>query len=223
MNKDEDKTKTKPKTKMKNEVKAKSNTKPQSKAKTKPKTELDEIKTEKKKPYKYDPAYHDAWAFSLAIKGATDEEIAEAFDVNIRTIFRWSVTKNDKGEEVLTSFGEARRSGKQQADAQVEKKLYDMCMGYDATEIEQVIIHGKNGEINIKETLKKTKHVPPNVMAIMYWLNNRSRKTGEWSQKQDVNVSFGDDSIREAVKELTLEEARAKLESIRNEKNEENK
>ena len=23
-------------------------------------------------------------------------------------------------------------------------------------------------------------------MAQMYWLNNRSRKTGEWSQRQDV-------------------------------------
>ena len=66
-------------------------------------------------------------------------------------------------------------------------------MGYDATEIEQIIDHGKNGQINIRETLKKTKHVPPNVMAIMYWLNNRSRKTGEWSQKQDVNLSFGEE------------------------------
>jgi hypothetical protein len=29
-------------------------------------------------------------------------------------------------------------------------------------------------------------------MAGMYWLNNRSRRSGEWAQKQDVNVSFGD-------------------------------
>lgn len=25
-------------------------------------------------------------------------------------------------------------------------------------------------------------------MAIMYWLNNRKRKTGEWSQKQDITL-----------------------------------
>lgn len=32
------------------------------------------------------------------------------------------------------------------------------------------------------------KRVPPDVMAIMYWLNNRKRKTGEWSQKQDITL-----------------------------------
>lgn len=28
---------------------------------------------------KYNPEYHDDWAWSLAIKGATNDEIAEAF------------------------------------------------------------------------------------------------------------------------------------------------
>ena len=38
--------------------------------------------------------------------------------------------------------------------------------------------------------------------------------------RQDVNVNFGDDSIAEAVRELTLEEARAKLAAIRASKDE---
>ena len=140
--------------------------------------------------YKYDPRYHDPWVFSLATKGATDGDIAAAMGISRRTVLRWSVRTDEKGEEALTSFGEARRHGKQQADAMVERKLFDMCMGYDATEIEQVIDHGKSGQVAIRETLKKTRHVPPNVMAIMYWLNNRSRKTGEWSQKQEMEHSF---------------------------------
>ena len=70
----------------------------------------------------------------------------------------------------------------------------------------------------LKETRTTKKHITPDTMAIMYWLNNRSRKTSEWSQRQDVNLSFGDDSIREAVRELTLDEARAKLAAIRAEK-----
>ena len=32
---------------------------------------------------KYNPEYHDDWAWSLAIKGATNDEIAEAFGISI--------------------------------------------------------------------------------------------------------------------------------------------
>ena len=144
-------------------------------------------------PYKYDPKYHDPWVFSLAIKGATDEEIAEAMGISRRTVMRWSVTKDDRGDEILTSFGEARLNGKEQADAQVVKKLFDLCMGYEYKEIEQIIDHGKDGRMKIRETLTKTKHLPPSIMAIMYWLNNRSRKTGEWTQKQELNLTIGEE------------------------------
>jgi len=173
-----------------------------------------------REPYKYDSNYHDAWVFSLAIKGATDEEIAEAFGVSRKTIERWSETTDEKGEKVLTSFGEARRMGKQQADAQVVKRLYERCLGYDVTEAQQIIEHDSKGTPRVKETRTVKKHVPPDTMAIIYWLNNRSRKTGEWSQRQDINVNV-DDSIRNAVHELTLDEAREKLAAIRSSNNEE--
>ena len=152
-----------------------------------------EKKASNRSPYKYDPKYHDPWVFSLAIKGATDEEIAEAMGVSRRTIMRWSVTKDSRGDETFTSFGEERLNGKEQADGKVVKKLFDLCMGYDYKEVEQTLVHREKGEIKIRETLTKTKHIPPNVMAIMYWLNNRSRKTGEWTQKQDNGFAAGDE------------------------------
>lgn len=34
-----------------------------------------------------------------------------------------------------------------------------------------------------------TKHVPPDTMAIMYWLNNRCKHTGEWAQTQKLELS----------------------------------
>jgi hypothetical protein len=170
-----------------------------------------------REPYKYRPEFHDAWAFSLSIKGATDEEIAEAFGVNRKTINRWSYTTNDKGEDVLTSFGEALLHAKEQADAQVVKKLFERCMGYDVEEEQKTIDVNKDGSSKIGQIRTVKKHIPPDTMAMMYWLNNRSRKTGEWSQRQEVSVGFGDDSIREAVRELSLEEARAKLTAIRSE------
>lgn len=166
-------------------------------------------------PKKYNPQYHDTWAWSLAMKGATDQEIAEAFGVSRQTIIRWSKTTDKEGNEVLTSFGEAIQTGKAAADAQVERKLFERCLGYEYEEVKQVIDHDAQGRPTIKRSEVTKKAVPPDTMAIMYWLNNRKRKSGEWSQRQDVNLSFEDDSIRDAVRELTLDEARAKLAALR--------
>lgn len=166
-------------------------------------------------PKKYSPAHHDSWAWSLAIRGATDQEIADAFGVSRQTLIRWSWTKDDKGDKILTSFGEALQSGKEPADAKVERKMFERIMGYSYEEVKRFIKYDENGRSIIKKTEITVKHIPPNEMLIMYWLNNRKRKTGEWSQRQDVNVSFGDDTIRDAVRELTLDEARAKLAAIR--------
>jgi transposase len=148
-------------------------------------------KNENKTAYKYNEKFHDAWAFSLAIRGATNEDIADAFEVDRKTITRWCTKITDDGEKILTSFGEALQAGKGPADAQVVKKLFERCIGYDAVEtvktIETDVVTGKP---SVKESKVTTKHIAPDVMAIMYWLNNRFRKTGEWSQRQDVNVSF---------------------------------
>lgn len=160
---------------------------------------------------KYNPSYHDAWAWSLAIKGATDQEIADAFGVSRQTIIRWSKTKNEKGDEVLTSFGEALQTGKEAADAQVEKKLYERCLGYEHDEVKRILKADASGRQSLEKTEVTHKTVPPDTMAIMYWLNNRKRRTGEWSQRQDVNLSLEGGNIREAVRELSLDEARAAL------------
>jgi hypothetical protein len=141
--------------------------------------------------YKYDAKFHDPWVFSLALKGATDEEIAAAMGVSRMTIDRWSTVTKD-GEKVLTSFGEKRRAGKEQADALVVAKLYERCIGYEVEEEVKTIDVSREGTTKIGTIKTTTKHIAPDTLAIMYWLNNRTRKTGEWSQKQDVNVSFDD-------------------------------
>ena len=68
-------------------------------------------------PLKYNPAYHDDWAWSLAIKGATDQDIADAFRVSRRTIIRWRQT--------YPSFNTACQSGKEVADAKVQTSPFD--------------------------------------------------------------------------------------------------
>lgn len=83
-------------------------------------------------PNIYNEKYHDRWAWSLALKGATDADIAEAFGISVRTLHRWK-----KEHE---SFAEALGPGKDVADAQVKHSLYQRAVGYDAKDIEQIIV-----------------------------------------------------------------------------------
>lgn len=127
----------------------------------------------------YNPDYHDDWAWSLALKGATDQELAEAFGVSKRTILRW---KNEH-----PSFAEAYQRGKDVADAKVKKALYQRAIGYEVTEKESTVdVDPKTGESKPVRVKTITKQIAPDTMAIMYWLNNRSK--GEFAQRQEVTL-----------------------------------
>ena len=127
----------------------------------------------------YNPDYHDDWAWSLALKGATDQELAEAFGVSKRTILRW---KNEH-----PSFAEAHQRGKDVADAKVKKALYQRAIGYEVIEKESTVdVDPKTGESKPVRVKTITKQIAPDTMAIMYWLNNRSK--GEFAQRQEVTL-----------------------------------
>ena len=57
----------------------------------------------------------------LCMRGGTDEDLADAFEVSPRTINRW---KKDYPE-----FAEALAAGKEYADAEVELSLYKRAKG----------------------------------------------------------------------------------------------
>lgn len=127
----------------------------------------------------YNPDYHDDWGWSLALKGATDQELAEAFGVSKRTILRW---KNEH-----PSFAEAYQRGKDVADAKVKKALYQRAIGYEVIEKESTVdVDPKTGESKPVRVKTITKQIAPDTMAIMYWLNNRSK--GEFAQRQEVTL-----------------------------------
>ena len=127
----------------------------------------------------YNPDYHDDWAWSLALKGATDQELAEAFGVSKRTILRW---KNEH-----PSFAEAYQRGKDVADAKVKKALYQRAIGYEVIEKDSTVdVDPKTGESKPVRVKTITKQIAPDTMAIMYWLNNRSK--GEFAQRQEVTL-----------------------------------
>ena len=133
---------------------------------------------------KYNPEYHYDWAWSLAIKGATNKEMAEAFGISLRTVIRW-MNEHE-------SFADAVERGKNIADAKVERSLYQRAIGFEITDTEKTVDMDKDGNpkpVRIKNTTRK---IVPDTMAIMYWLNNRKR--GQWSQRQEVALSASDNS-----------------------------
>lgn len=89
-------------------------------------------------------------------------------------------------EKKYPDFAEALANGKKAADARVEKSLFKRCMGYDVEEEEKLIEVHKDGSSKIGTVRTKRRHIPPDTMAMMYWLNNRSRDTGEWAQAQNI-------------------------------------
>ena len=84
---------------------------------------------------KYNPDYHDNWAWSLAAMGATNEEIAKAMGVSKRTIIRWSQDHE--------SFGSALAQGKGVSDAKVIRSLYQRAVGYEYEEEKKIIEYDK--------------------------------------------------------------------------------
>lgn len=180
-------------------------------------------------PSIYRQDVHDDWGWALAAKGKTDAEIASEFGVSKRTVDRWKwktdasgkpvLDKN--GEKVLSSFGMSLVTAKEIADAKAEHSLYLLCTGYDYVEEEKILEYEMDGSVKPVRVRTKKVHVKPDVMAIMYWLNNRSRKTGEWRQKQEVSLEGSidiqeqDRRTRELLDRMTDEQL-AQYESLCN-------
>lgn len=101
---------------------------------------------------------------------ATDEEIADFFDIDVSTVDRWKLSHED--------FGKALKIGKEAADQRVERSLYQKAVGY-SQEDTKVFLH--EGEPVLA---KYTKHYAPDTTAMIFWLKNRKRV--EWREKQEI-------------------------------------
>lgn len=129
------------------------------------------------RPTDYVPEYCQI-AHDLAQGGATDREVAEALDIDERTLYRW---KHSHPE-----FSQALAIGKETADDRVEQSLYRRAVGYsfDAIKINQY-----EGEPVITPYVE---HVPPDIGAIQFWLKNR--RADKWKDKRETSLSNPDGS-----------------------------
>lgn len=134
-------------------------------------------------PSKYKDEYAKQ-AYKLCLLGSIDKDLADFFEVCEATINNW---KHDYPE-----FLESITGGKLSADATVAKSLYKRCNGYEQPEDK---IFNANGEPLVVPT---TKHVAPDITAIMFWLKNRQPKL--WRDKSEIDNTSSDGSMSPQAK-----------------------
>ena len=123
------------------------------------------------RPSQYKPEYTEQ-TYKFCLLGATDEDLANFFEVTTTTIDNW---KNKKPE-----FLGAIKRGKEIADAEVGKSLYQRANGYEHKE-DKIFLH--EGETTIVET---TKHYPPDPVSMIFWLKNRQAQ--KWRDRKEVDL-----------------------------------
>lgn len=124
------------------------------------------------RPSKYKEEYCKQ-AEKICLLGATDEFLADYFEVNVSTLNEWKVRHPE--------FREAIKKGKDDADLKVAESLYYRACGYSHKEEK---VFNNQGEIVTHET---TKHYAPDPTALIFWLKNRQPK--QWRDKQELDVN----------------------------------
>lgn len=113
-------------------------------------------------------------AKKLCSLGATDIEIADFFEVDVRTIYRW---KHDHDE-----FCQALKGGKDEADTRVQRSLYQKAIGYEQDEVKIFMPAGSEEPVYAPFRAK----IAPDTTAAIFWLKNRN--PNEWRDKATTEI-----------------------------------
>ncbi len=128
-----------------------------------------------------------AWARN----GLTDEQIAHNIGISVGTLYDWKKRHHE--------ISEALKRGKEVVDIEVENVLLKRAKGYNYEEITQERIGDpETGDAKLVVTKVVTKHMAPDVTAIIFWLKNRLAK--DWRDKREIDHS-GEINIAQVLKE----------------------
>lgn len=113
----------------------------------------------------YDARVHVPWVASLAKRGCTQTEIAEAMGIARRTVTNWA--------NAHPEFGEAMRASKSEADELVVDSLYNRATGRCRRMVKKVreVLTPQGTVMQLEETT--IEQLPPDTTAMIYWLKNR--------------------------------------------------
>lgn len=112
-------------------------------------------------------------AYKFCLLGATDEDLANFFDVCEATINNWKID--------YPEFLESIKKGKFHADANVANSLYQRALGFEHDSEEIKVVDFQIVRVPVK------KIYPPDPTSGIFWLKNRQPKL--WRDKQDVEHS----------------------------------
>lgn len=124
------------------------------------------------RPTKYEPRMAEQ-AAKLCGLGATDVDLADFFNVNVRTVQRWVSEHED--------FCRAIKAAKEIADDRVERSLYQRAVGYTFDAVKIMTSGGKEMIVPYRE------HVVPDVTAQIFWLKNRRKD--QWRDRTEQEVT----------------------------------
>ena len=129
------------------------------------------------RPSAYEPEYHNKVAHALSRAGLNEDVIASEMGISRATLFNW--------KKKYPEFLESIQAGKEDADDVVRASLYQRAVGYNFKAVKIFMPSGADKPVYAPYI----EHVPPDVNAGKYWLNNRKPK--EWTDKVDIAVSGG--------------------------------
>lgn len=120
-------------------------------------------------------------AEKLCALGATDQEIADFFEVSTRTIYRWKLDNDE--------FCQALKAGKSNADERVERSLYQKATGYHYVEQQAIKVKLEQYRDGV-EVVEVERYAQPDTTAAIFWLKNR--RSDLWRDKHDHTLSDPD-------------------------------
>jgi hypothetical protein len=129
------------------------------------------------RPSKYKPEYAETASKLCARLGFTDEQLADWFEIGIRTLHEWKLKHPD--------FAEALKVGKAETDDLVERATVAHIQGY------YVLVDEMDRFGNVK---KLRKWIPGNAHAGIKWLNCRRPEVYR-EQKEKKHILSMDDAF----------------------------
>lgn len=124
------------------------------------------------RPTKYKPEYAEQ-AHKLALLGATNEQLADFFEVATSTVDLW-IKENE-------AFSGAVKAGRLEADAAVASSLYHRAKGYSHPAVKIMAVNGEVREVGY------TEHYPPDATSMIFWLKNR--RPDLWRDKVETTTN----------------------------------
>jgi len=147
---------------------------------------------------KYEPDVHIRQLVLYIEFGFTNNEICEKMGISHGVFYNWKKLY----PEFQKAYEDARASYTKMECSQVEKKLFEKCMGFDYEETEVITELTKTGKRKKASRVKiSKKHHVPDLASMKMFLYNRSPEM--WSDKNNLNLDITDhEKQREKINNL---------------------